>query len=233
MKIIAHRGYSQAYPENTLVAFEQALLAGAKTIECDIQEADGEFYVFHDRDLLRLCDNPAKLSELSQAQIAQLKIAKNHAIPTLAQLFSCVDTRAQINLEIKYIADVDALCRKIIQLRREFCTPLVISSFNHPLLLAIRNKLRSTRNYYDVQYAALIAHLPADLANYAYVMEMDIAAIDAELVSREFVTSAHLFGMEVWCYTVNDDGLYETLVACDVDAIFTDDPVWGLSKIRL
>ena len=231
MKIIAHRGYSQAYPENTILAFEQALAAGATTIECDIQEADGEFYVFHDRYLQRLCNNPKKLNDLNREQIADLRIAKDHPIPTLDQLFSCIEDKAQLNLEIKYIDNVDALCKKIIQLRREYSTALVISSFHHPTLLKIRETLRSTRNYNDIQYAALIAHLPADFANYAHVLEMDVAAIDADLVTKDFVKSAHINGMNVWCYTVNDDETYEKLNSFKVDAIFTDDPVWGLAKV--
>ena len=50
MKIWAHRGCSQMYPENTLTAFEKAMnisqLAG---IELDIQlTSDGELVVIHD-----------------------------------------------------------------------------------------------------------------------------------------------------------------------------------------
>jgi glycerophosphoryl diester phosphodiesterase len=34
--IIAHRGYRAKYPENTLVAFEAAIEAGADMIELDV-----------------------------------------------------------------------------------------------------------------------------------------------------------------------------------------------------
>lgn len=52
--LIAHRGYSSKYPENTLASIEAALSAGAKFVEFDIQMmADGEFILMHDDNLHR------------------------------------------------------------------------------------------------------------------------------------------------------------------------------------
>ena len=50
MKIWAHRGCSQRYPENTMLAFEKAAeLKGLTGIELDIQlTKDGEIVVIHD-----------------------------------------------------------------------------------------------------------------------------------------------------------------------------------------
>lgn len=58
MKIWAHRGCSQNYPENTVTAFEKACaisrLAG---IETDIQiSKDGHLMVFHDERVDRTTD---------------------------------------------------------------------------------------------------------------------------------------------------------------------------------
>ena len=52
--LIAHRGYSSKYPENTLASIEAALSAGAKFVEFDIQMmADGEFILMHDDNIYR------------------------------------------------------------------------------------------------------------------------------------------------------------------------------------
>ena len=50
MKIWAHRGCSQRYPENTMSAFEKAAqLQGLAGIELDIQMTkDGQIVVIHD-----------------------------------------------------------------------------------------------------------------------------------------------------------------------------------------
>jgi len=55
-QLVAHRGYSQCFPENTLLAIQAALDEGAKYIEIDIQlSSDKQAVVFHDRNLQRLC----------------------------------------------------------------------------------------------------------------------------------------------------------------------------------
>ncbi len=54
---VAHRGYRHHYPENTLIAFRAAIIAGAKNIELDVQLSKDEVpWVFHDATLRRLCD---------------------------------------------------------------------------------------------------------------------------------------------------------------------------------
>lgn len=55
-RLIAHRGWQRRYPENTLLAVEAALAAGAHHVEIDIQlTADQTAVIFHDDTLLRLC----------------------------------------------------------------------------------------------------------------------------------------------------------------------------------
>lgn len=62
--LVAHRGYSQHFPENTLLAIQGGLDAGARYIEIDIQlSADKQPVVFHDRDLNRLCQQPGAIHD--------------------------------------------------------------------------------------------------------------------------------------------------------------------------
>ncbi|HEX9880082.1 MAG TPA: glycerophosphodiester phosphodiesterase family protein [Candidatus Binatia bacterium] len=52
--LVAHRGYTRHYPENTLPACEAALGAGARYVEVDVQlTADGVPVLFHDLELRR------------------------------------------------------------------------------------------------------------------------------------------------------------------------------------
>jgi glycerophosphoryl diester phosphodiesterase len=55
--VIAHRGYSQFAPENTLPAFQLGLRAGADLVELDYHHTkDGVPIVIHDADLDRTTD---------------------------------------------------------------------------------------------------------------------------------------------------------------------------------
>lgn len=55
--VIAHRGYSSLFPENTLEAFRAAIYAGADFFELDIQVTkDNILLVSHDATLSRVTD---------------------------------------------------------------------------------------------------------------------------------------------------------------------------------
>ena len=55
MLIIAHRGFSSRYPENTLAAIRAAIRLGVDMVEIDVQQTrDGELIVFHDYRLDRI-----------------------------------------------------------------------------------------------------------------------------------------------------------------------------------
>jgi glycerophosphoryl diester phosphodiesterase len=77
---VAHRGDSEAFPENTLPAFEAAVRAGAQMIEFDVQRTrDGALVVVHDDTLDRTTDARAVLDrghvpvgELTLAQLQRL-----------------------------------------------------------------------------------------------------------------------------------------------------------------
>ena len=62
--LVAHRGYMERYPENTLSAIGAALEAGACLVEFDIQmDANRQLVVLHDADLRRTANNPAAVFE--------------------------------------------------------------------------------------------------------------------------------------------------------------------------
>ncbi len=55
MIVIAHRGFSSRYPENTMAAIRAAIRLGVDMVEVDVQQTrDGELVVFHDYRLDRI-----------------------------------------------------------------------------------------------------------------------------------------------------------------------------------
>ncbi|MGI4895262.1 MAG: glycerophosphodiester phosphodiesterase [Janthinobacterium lividum] len=68
--MIAHRGYSMAAPENTLAAFEAALVAGADLLELDVHvDGDGVPVVIHDDTLDRTTDATGPVAAFSSRQL--------------------------------------------------------------------------------------------------------------------------------------------------------------------
>jgi len=67
--LVAHRGYPLHYPENTQVAIEAAVRAGACYVEFDIQlTADGVPVLLHDADLQRMAGVDHCIHDLTLAQ---------------------------------------------------------------------------------------------------------------------------------------------------------------------
>jgi glycerophosphoryl diester phosphodiesterase len=76
-QLVAHRGYSRHYPENTLIGLEAAIAAGARFVEVDVQVSrDRVPVLFHDRDLKRLCGVPGKVHELHYEELWRLRVAE-------------------------------------------------------------------------------------------------------------------------------------------------------------
>lgn len=70
--VIAHRGNRAHAPENTLVAFAQAVALGADAIECDVHcSRDGVPVVVHDPTLDRTTDGRGAVRELTVAELGR------------------------------------------------------------------------------------------------------------------------------------------------------------------
>ena len=62
MRVAAHRGFSEKYPENTMEAFRAAIELDVDEIETDVRvTADGELVLIHDETVNRTTDGTGKV----------------------------------------------------------------------------------------------------------------------------------------------------------------------------
>ena len=74
--MVAHRGYSGNYPENTLLAYQSAYMHGARWMELDLQlSADKVPMVHHDASLLRMAGVDKDIRDTPAAQITSMSAA--------------------------------------------------------------------------------------------------------------------------------------------------------------
>ncbi len=93
--LIAHRGYALRYPENTLIAIEAAVEAGAACVEVDVQmSGDGVPVLLHDAGLRRTGGVDGCVTELALAALQRVDVGERARlgsafedvrIPTLAE----------------------------------------------------------------------------------------------------------------------------------------------------
>ena len=107
MKIWAHRGCSQNYPENTLISFEKAAaIPNLVGIELDIQlTKDNEIIVCHDEKVDRTTDGSGYIKDFKLSELKKLKIDKKYEIPTMEEVFDLLANKKsqgfKLNIELK------------------------------------------------------------------------------------------------------------------------------------
>ena len=109
-KYFGHRGYSGKYPENTMLAFQKAIEAGAEGIELDVQfSKDGKLVVIHDETLDRTTTGNGLVRDYTLDELKALDASYTYQgqygvnrIPTLCEVLDYMsDKDAFTNIELK------------------------------------------------------------------------------------------------------------------------------------
>lgn len=110
-KLIAHRGWRNRYPENTLPGINAAIEIGAQHIEIDIQlTADGIPVLCHDKLLQRLSGSDQDITQCNFSQIEKLSAYEPHRlgnaflstpIPTLKDCVALIKKSCHVTLYVE------------------------------------------------------------------------------------------------------------------------------------
>jgi glycerophosphoryl diester phosphodiesterase len=233
--VLGHRGARREAPENTLLAFDLALDAGADGVELDVRYgADGALLVIHDQTLTRVTNGRVgqALGDLSLADLEEIDLGAGQRIPTLNQVLAWSREReCRLNVELK--SDHDT-------------SPLFVDS----VVALLRAEPAGDRVILSSFDASVVARLAAALEDYTVGWLVD-AASDLEASAglaaqhrvraihpRESLLSAASVGAlrrdfdVVNTWTANDPDRIVELSALGVDAIITDDPALALEALR-
>lgn len=143
MKIIAHRGFSGVYPENTMLAFKKAIEIGADGIELDVHlSKDGQVMIIHDEALKRTTGLDGVISDYTRAELEKISAGKTKndefgftPIPSLEEYLAFMAEHKDkfTNIELKtapvYYPEIE---EKTLELVRKFDLEknIIYSSFN-------------------------------------------------------------------------------------------------------
>ncbi len=224
--VIAHRGASLREPENTLRAFEEAIRCGADYLELDLQSTrDGHVVVIHDDDLSRTTDSKGLIRELNLAEVRRARAAKGEKIPLLAEVLELAATRVRLYLEIK---DPNVVGETLRMVREHGCQDnVILASFD----LALMKELGDQRpgmelgvilgtETFNLRVRAREAFPWIALARIRYEM----LSIHYRLCYRWLVKQIKQRGKRVVVWTVDEDEMFERLIARGVDGIVTNAP---------
>lgn len=129
---IAHRGlFGEKVPENSLLAFKQAV-KNKLPIELDVTAlADGTPVIFHDEKLARMTGRDGFISSLSLSDIADFRLqGTKEKIPTLAEALEVIDGKVPVLIEIKNSGKVGPLEKAVWKELIKYDGDYAVESFN-------------------------------------------------------------------------------------------------------
>lgn len=106
MLLFGYRGYSDQYPENTMLAFEKAIESGFDGIETDVHKTkDGVLVLCHDEKINRTSNGKGYIKDMTYDELCTYNFGTKEnpqRIPALKDLLElCKGKKIKINLEIK------------------------------------------------------------------------------------------------------------------------------------
>ncbi len=230
-KVIAHRGFSSKFPENSMLAFEQAVALGADGVEFDVQlSADGVPVIFHDESLQRITGDNLLVKDLTLRELKTLEISYKfygqcpaQRIPTLEEYFTLVQGLDFLSiLELKTaIFEYPDIEQKVVTLIDAFRlnNQVILSSFNHYSLL------RCKRLAPDLPYGILYECRIAEPQNYAASLGMQYLHPDYRFLSNEELKKYEAVGIKTNPWTVDEpEDIRYLLGQKNVFAIITNKP---------
>lgn len=230
MNVVAHRGYSGRYPENTMLAFRKAVEAGCDEIELDVQMTrDGVVVVLHDERIDRTTDGTGYVRDYTYEELKKYNAAKCWdgrygvmAVPTFEEYCEWVkDEPVTTNIEFKTsIYYYEGLEEKTIELLRKYHLEkrVMFSSFN-PVSLMKAKELEP-----EIACGFLVDDELGNAGYFCREYGFECYHPNGAKLTEETVENCRRHGIKINAWTVNDMALLERLAGWQCAGVITNFP---------
>lgn len=228
----AHRGYSAKYPEDTMLAFEQAVRTpGCNGISIDVQlSRDGVPVIIHDITLDRTCLNMKGNVRLYTAE--QLKGAdvtgpfagkvEPQFIPTLREYFEFIQPLGKKTIvELKCeVFEYQGIEKKVVDMIKEFGLEdyCIVASCNHYAVKRVKELAP------EIKCGMLCHSWILDAGTYVKNAGCQCYMPNFSQCTAENVQRIKSQGVDIMPWVVNTDFDCQHMLEVGVDAILSDDP---------
>ena len=209
---IGHRGAKGHAPENTIASFEKAIEMGVDMIELDVHLSNDLVpMVIHDATVNRTTLATGNVANFSAKKLQQL------GVPSLEDVFTLVQNKCSINIEIKVYAATQPVL-DVLQSSSFDVDKIIISSFDWHVLQEIRFQNDTIKlgvlTETDISLAIGFATLIKAFAIHPYY----------HLLTIQNVEKIKEKGLKLYTWTVNEPEDITFVKQLGVDGIITDYP---------
>ncbi len=227
--VIAHRGLSSRFPENTLPAFTEAVKHGPDFVELDYRHsADGKPIVIHDAKLDRTTNSvsafgakeivigaksAAELRPLDAGTWFDAKFAGTR-LPTLEESLDAILPGACCMVERK---DGDVHTLIDVLLKKQVSKRCIVQAFDWQFIDDFRKVAPHI-------VTGLLGKDALDAAKIAKAREIgsEVVGWRHTDLNAESIAAAHAAGLKVWSYTIDKPDEARQLVAAGLDGLITN-----------
>lgn len=230
--VTAHRGYSSAFPENTMPAFTEALRLGADWIELDVfTSADGRLVVSHDATTGRFADRDLRIAQSTYAELRTLDVAHGfreangltvrevprERMPLLSDALALIRGQDRTRLSIQpKDGSTAAAVAMVKDLRAQRWVGF--NDGNLAKMSLVKELDPSIHVFWDLPAAG---DLDAELAT-ARDRGFESLVVNQARISPEVIATIEAAGFESGAWTVNDTEVMRRFIGWGIDRLYTD-----------
>jgi len=233
--VIAHRGVSAYYPENTMSAFRASAEINADMIELDVLLSKDKIpVVFHDAKLDKRSNGKGLVSDFTFEELRELDAGswfsekfKGEKIPSLREVLEFTKNKILVNIEIKTEAvstnEEGGVVELVIQLVNELSIQeqVIISSFDYRVLERLKKQNDQIRTAMLYERRQSGKRNPVELVS---DYNVDAFNFGKQYLSQDWIEMLNENHIPFFVYTVNDEETMEKIIESGAKGIFSDKP---------
>lgn len=217
MRLIAHRGFANEHPENTIEAVQQAA-SQADMIELDLRRCrSGKLVVIHDGIVDAVTESRGQVNEFTASELRRLDVlGSGEGVPTFAAVLEHVSPSVGLNIELKERNLVSDVVAALEGTENE----VVVSSSSIAVLEEAKRVDRSLETAFIFSTAPDKNLERARTLGCRYIQPHWSVCVATDLIDR-----AHELGLGVFVWSINTNLGASVLRFIGADGIIAETPV--------
>ncbi len=226
VKVIAHRGASSSYPENSLEAIEESARLGVEMVEVDLRLTKDQIPVlFHDKKLKRLLGRQGNLSEMTFKEWQECKILDTGTPYSFQDFLVSSGSPRKSILDIKEFG-MESIVSKMIE-RAGCMQDIIVSSFYSLIVRRFKSISPEVRTALILDrtattpFALGMSKLAKPYLKWTGVECIHMCYRPANLKAAE---DLRLMGYEVAFWTIDEPQIFKEAAKVEPYGIMTNNP---------
>lgn len=235
---IGHRGAKAYTPENTLTSFKTALELGVDMVEFDVRITKDKYpVVIHDKFLARLAKKFSRVSQLTLAEIKELKVKETETIPTLGEVLEVLDNKVGMDIELKEKGSALIVVQTLRDYKIDLSNVMISSNLageikaaeqlEPKIITALVFRAGNAFSFWFVLDFLAILFLPVTKYYISWLVKRanaDYLCINHHFLNKNKVDLFKKKGIRICAWTVDDVDKINYLKDLGIDGIITNYP---------